>query len=194
MAPNSLSPASLLIDYHSAFGAHKMTLPTLEWIPTGLSGALGSYTAWNGVVVDGETMVNELVDGLRPFFPATTHFDQATAYTQASPTSSNIPRASVALTQVGTNPSTNPSAAVSATFMFKTLGNHDAKVVCLDVPFGSGWLAPILPSDFTADMLTLEGYFTDIGRAWSGRDDTRPSVLRKLTFDVNEKLQAIYFR
>lgn len=194
MAPNSLSPASLVIDYHSSFGAHKMTIPTLVWNPVPLSGALGSYEAWNSSTVDGELMVNELVNGLRPFFPSTVSFDQATTYLQASPTSPNIPQASVALTQVGTNGSTNPSAAFSATFMFKTLGNHDAKLVCLDVPFGSNWLADVNPIGFSADVLTLEGYFTSLNRAWSGRDDTRPSLLRRITYDVNDKLQKLYFR
>ena len=194
MAPNSLSPASVVIDYHSAYGVHKMTIPTRDWNPVPLTGALGSYQAWDATTRDGETMVNELVDALAPFVPASTHFDKATTYQQATPTSPNIPRGSVALTQVGTSALTNPSAAVSITFIFKTLANGIAKLMVLDAPFGSTWLSPILPSGFGADILALEAAFRDSGNAWSGRDDTQPDYCTKVTFDVNDKLQRMYFR
>lgn len=193
MAPNSLSPASVVIDVHSAYSAHKMTIPTREWNPVPVGGALGSYIAWDASVIDGETMVNALVNALIPFVPASYHFDKATTYLQATPTSPNIPQKSVALTQVGTLVTSNFSAAVSASFIFKTLANGIAKLVLLDAPYGSGWLAPILPSGFSADALLLEDEFCASGNAWSGRDDTQPAFMSKITFDVNDKLQKMYF-
>jgi hypothetical protein len=194
MAPNSLSPASVVIDYHSAYGAHKMTIPTRAWNPVPLTGTLGSYIAWNSVVRDGEAMINDLVDLLVPFVPATFSFDKATTYLQASAGAPNIPQTSVALTQVGTSGSTNPSAAVSATFLFKTTGNGIFKLVLLDSPFGSGWLAPLLPGGFSADANALENEVIDPANAWSGRDDLQPAFMNKITYDVNDKLQKMYFR
>lgn len=171
-----------------------MTIPTREWNPVPLTGLLGSYIGWNSVVRDGEAMINDLVDLLVPFVPASFHFDKATTYLQATATSPNIPQTSVALTQVGTSVSTNPSAAVSATFLFKTTGNGIFKLVLLDSPFGSGWLAPLLPSGFSADALALEAEVTDPANAWSGRDDLQPAFMSKITYDVNDKLQKMYFR
>jgi hypothetical protein len=171
-----------------------MVIPTLQWLPTPLTGGLGSYVNWNGTPVDGEAMVTYLINTLKVFMQSTTSFDQVTAYTQATPTSPNIPRASVALGIPGTSISTAKAQAVSYSFMFKTLGNHDAKLVLLDAPIGSNWFAPQLPADFTADVLTLEGAFIDAGWAWSGRDDTKPDVLRKITFDLNDKLQRQYWK
>jgi len=171
-----------------------MTIPTRDWIPTPVSGAIGSYLNWQGNPVDAESMVNALVDLLKPFFLASTHFDLVTVYTQATPTADNIPRKSVALSQVGTNGATNPSAAVSATFNFKTTANGDAKLVCLDVPFGSNWLAPLKPAAFSADILALAAEFESDLVAWSGRDDTKPDVLRTVTYDVNDELQKKYFK
>jgi len=194
MAPNSLSPASVKIDYHTDFAPHSMTIATLDWISTPLTGGLGSYVCWDGSTIDGEVMVTELVNYLKLFMIPSVTFDQATAYTQATPTSPNIPRASVALGIAGTSVSGAKSQGISYSFMFKTLGNHDAKLVLLDAPIGNGWFAPQLPADFTTDVFNLEGAFTDISRAWSGRDDTRPAVLRKITFDLNDKLQKQYWK
>jgi len=194
MAPNSLSPASILIKYHTAYSPHTMTIPTKDWIPTPVSGALGSYTAWDGSTIDGEAMVNGLVDALKPFCLPTTSFDEATAYTMASAGAPNIPRKSVPLTQVGTSASTAKSQAVSYTFHFRTLANGVAKLMLLDVPIGSNWFAPIAPAGFDATALALEAAFTNIAAAWSGRDDTQPDYCTKVTFDVNDKLQRMYFR
>jgi len=193
LAPNSLSPASIVISYHSAYGAHKMTIPTKEWFPTDLTGTLGSYEAWDLTSVDAEAMVTDMCTVLGKFFPATVTFDEATVYTQATPTSPNIPQRTATLSIDGVSVSTLPSAACSNTFNFKTLANGDAKLVLLDCPFGSGWLAPVLPSGFTGDVNDVIGEFCGLGNAWSGRDDSRPNILRKITFDVNDKLQKLYF-
>ena len=191
MAPNSLSPASVVIDYHSAFGAHRQTIPTLEWFPTNITGALGSYAPWTGSPIDAEVMVNALVNAIKPFHLPTTQFDQATVYTQATATSPNIPQRSVALTQVGTSAAGGPHKATSATFNFKTLANGNFKLVLLDAPVGLEF-DPVFPADFVATVIALEAEVQNTGNAWSGRDDNRPSTLRKVTYDLNDRLQKLY--
>lgn len=193
MAPNSLVPASVVIKYHSLWAPHTMTIPTKEWIPTPVSGNLGSYTAWDSSTVDGEVMVNGLVDCLKAFCQPGMHFDEATVYTKASVDAPNIPRKSVALTQVGTSTSTQPAQAIAYTFHFRTLGYGVAKLMLLDVPIGSNWFKPISPSDFDSVALALEAAFTNIAAAWSGRDDNRPDVMNKITVDLNDKLQKQYW-
>jgi len=192
MAPNSLSPASVKINYHTGFGAHAMTVPTLGWFPTSITGTLGSYLAWDSTPRDAEAMINDLVDVLCPFLLPTTGFDLATVYTMATATSPNIPRASAVLTQVGTSVLTSPSEAVSCTFNFKTAANGDAKLVLLDSPIGSNWFNSILPASFGATVLALEAEFAGNSNAWSGRDDSDISLLRKISFDLNDKLQKLY--
>lgn len=193
MAPNSLSPASVVLAYHSAYGAHKATIPTKEWFPTSITGNLGSYTSWLGGPVDAEVMVKALCDVLKAFMPATSTFDSATIYTMATATSPNIPRNSIPLSIVGTSASANPSAAFSATFHFVTTTFGKAKLVVLDSPFGSNWLAPLLPAGFTAPVIALDAEFSDGNNAWSGRDDSPPASIVKVTYDVNDKLQREYF-
>jgi len=193
MAPNSLSPSSVVLSYHSVFGSHKMTVCTLQWLPTNLIGTLGSYLAWDGVTsVDAETMVNGLADLLAVFMPTSSAFDLATVYNQATPTSDNIPARSIALTQTGSSGATGFFQAQSATFNFKTTGNGDAKLVILDTYLGSNGFKALHPSAFSSGVLALETFFTATDQAWSGRDDNKPSELRKVTYDLNDKLQRTY--
>jgi hypothetical protein len=171
-----------------------MTIPTRAWNPVPVSGDLGSYIDWTGEPVDGEFMVVALVVVLKAFMLPTTEFDQVTAYTQETPTSPNIPRKSIALGIAGTSTEDTPSQAVSATFNFKTVGNGDVKLVLLDTPIGGTWFAPVFAADFGAPVLAVESVFIDEDYAFSGRDDTRPAVLRKLTKDLNDKLQKEYWK
>lgn len=193
MAPNSLSPASVVIDYHSLYGAHKMTIPTLEWFPTAITGNLGSYSTWNGGVIDGETMVRALVGWLKAFMTATASFDSVTAYTQATPTSPNIPRATASLGIAGISTNIGNQQAVSATWNFKTTGNGGSKLILLDTPIRSTWFAKILPAAFDTDQFNVINEFENPNNAWSGRDDNKPEVCRSITYDLNDKLQKLYF-
>jgi len=193
MTPGTLSPASVKIDYHTLYAAHSMVIPTLDWIPTPLTGNLGSYVNWNSTPRDGEDMVRDLLATLKKFMIASTSFDQVTVYTMATPTSPNIPRATLALGIDGTSTETTDSQAVSCTFNFKTFVNGDARLVLLDSPVGGTWFAPVLPADFNSDIQAVETEFTSVNNAWSGRDDSRPNVLRKITRDLNDKLQKQYW-
>lgn len=192
MAPNSLSPASMVIDYHSAYGAHKMTIPTLAWFPTSITGNLGSYQAWDLSTIDAEVMMSALITRLEKFMTPLSAFDQATVYTQASPTSPNIPRASVGIGTAGISSNTNNQQAVSQTWNFKTAGNGNMKIILLDSPL-IAWLAKVPPTGMTSDQLLVGDEIMSSANAWSGRDDTQPNVLRNITWDVNDKLQKQYF-
>lgn len=194
MAPNSLSPASIVIDYHSAYGPHKMTIPTKEWFPTSITGTLGSYQDWNGDPVDAEDMIMALVNHMKAFLKSNGAFDNVTIFTQATATSPNIPRAGKALSVAGTNAGTTNEAAVSLTWHLRTTENGEMKLVILDTPMPTSWLNPILPVDWNADMLAVAEDLASQTYAFSARDDHRPQIARKITVDVNDKLQKMYFK
>lgn len=192
MAPNSLSPASLVIDYHSAYGAHKMTIPTKEWFPTSITGSLGSYQAWDLTTIDAETMVRQLISFLKTLMTPLSAFDQVTAFTQASPTSPNIPQRTVSLGIAGVSTNTAPQQAVSQTFNFKTAANGNCKLMLLDTPL-IAWLAKVPFSSLDILQQAVAAEFMGSFNAWSGRDDTQPTVCRNVTWDINDKLQKQYF-
>jgi hypothetical protein len=190
----SLDPAFMIVNYHSAQAPHAMTLPTKEWFPTDITGALGSFGTWDLGTIDAEVMVNALVDALCPFLLPTTHFDAATIYTQAAADGPAIPQKSVGLLQVGSSASTGIAPAISTTFNFKTLGNSNSKLVLLDAPLGAGGFTPLFPAGFSADVDLLAAEWESPANAWAGRDNTRPNVLRTITFDLNDKLQKKYYK
>jgi len=193
MAPNSLSPASVVIDYHSAYGAHKMTLPTKEWFPTSITGDLGSYEDWDGNPVDAEVMVTELLDLLKIFIKTNAAFDNITVYTQATAESPNIPRKGKAIAIAGTA-ATGYEGAISRTWNMRTTTNGLAKIVLLDATLPATFFNKILPADWNADELAVAAAIGANDRAWSGRDDNQIVTGRSITIDLNDKLQRAYFK
>lgn len=194
MAPNSLSPASVVIDYHGPFSAHKMTIPTREWFPTSITGDLGSYQAWDTTTVDAEEMITDLLTQLKKFLHGDAAFDAITIYTQATATSPNIPRVTKAIAIAGTAIDTAQTAAVSATWNFKTTLNGNMKLILLDTPIRDTWFYKINAAAFSTDQALVANEIVLASHAWSGRDDGEPLTCRNITYDLNDKLQRQYFR
>lgn len=194
MAPNSLSPASVVLDYHSFLSPHKMTMLTKDWLPTNITGLLGSYVAWDLSTVDAETMIRDMCTRLAKFLPPTSSFDAATVYTMANATSPNIPQRRISLAIPGINASTNHSEAISMTWNFKTSANGNAKVVLLDVPILDSWFSKRLPASWTPEMGAIFDAMNGNGNAWAGRDNTRVNGIRSITVDLNDRLQKAYFK
>lgn len=193
MAPNSLSPSSVVIDYHSAYAPHKMTIPTLQWYVTSITGDLGSYQAHNAAAVDAETMIMALIDKLKVFLKTNEAFDNITIYTQDTATSPNIPRVTKAISVAGIA-TTGNEAAVSATWNFKTAANGNAKLTLLDTPIPATWFNRIRHADFNSDQQAVATEFQLSANAWSGRDDYQPVSCASITYDLNDKLQRMYFK
>lgn len=193
MAPNSLSPASVVIDYHSAYGPHKMTIPTREWFPTSITGGLGSYGNWLAGTIDAEAMITNLIDKLKVFLKTNAAFDNITIYTQATATSPNIPRTSKAIAIAGLA-TTGNEAAISRTWNFKTTANGNGKIELLDSPLPATGFARIHAADFNAGELDVLGEIEGGLNAWSGRDDNQFNNCRAISIDLNDKLQRMYFK
>lgn len=192
MTPHSLSPGFIRIDYHSAYGPHVHILPTLQWFVTSITGTMGSYAAHNGTPIDAEDMINAFVDKLAAQHKSSTVFDLATVYTQANPTGQAIPRASAALTQVGSNAALGPDKATQMTLNGRTTGYNPFKLVLLDVPMGTSNFNKIMPGNFSSQ---IQGIFDEYGlssNAWSGRDDQQPSYPISVTLTMNEALRKAY--
>jgi len=192
MAPNSLSPAFVRLDYSSIYGTHVMLIPTRTWLPTSITGLLGSYEAWNTIPIDAEDMVDELVDALADLHLATTTFNLATIYTQATSTSPAFPQKSKALAVVGTAGSVGPAKAVQSTLNMRTVGGKPTKLVLLDASALNLQMDKLTPFTFTTTVNALVTAFARDSNAWSGRDDTRPDTALSWTMTENNALRARY--
>jgi hypothetical protein len=191
MAPNSLYPAFVVIDYHSLWGAHKMTIPTRAWDYSGGTPASGAFADWEEGQKEADVMVNDLVDELAPFFLATTTFDLYTIYTMASATAAPTPVYSAALGIDGTSIETEQAKGVQTTFTFRTDLFGIFKLVLLDAPAAAGF-DRILSFDASPAALAVLGEVSALANAWAGRDGGRPNTLVQIAYTLNEKLRREY--
>lgn len=193
MAPNSLYPGYIQLDYHSVHAPHHEIIPTTPWFPTSISGTLGSYAGHNGTPVDAEDMVNELVDALKVYYLSSTLFDLATVFTIANELAPvAIPRASIALSVAGTSASAAPSKAVQNVFTFRTEEAHVLKLYLLDAPVIGGNFDRNARGTWSANEIALEGVIKADGNAWVGRDGAQISSGIAVTKTLNEKLRKAY--
>lgn len=188
---NSLSPAFVKIDYHSAFGSHTMTIPTKDWNASPSVGGAGAFDDYVGGTVDADAMINALVDLFLPFFKADTTFDVYTIYTQASPTDPAFPVASKAIGSVGTNATTTWSKAVQTTFSIRTDSFGQMKIVFLDAPSG-GVFDKVSTFGASPEAVAVMAELADIANGWAGRDGGKPGVLTQIAYTLNEKLRREY--
>jgi hypothetical protein len=191
MAPNSLFPAYVLIQYTTAYGTHFMTLPTLEWMDETSVGGAGRFAVWAGGSVDADEMINNFVDAIAPFWKADTSFNLYTIYTLADAEATPLPRIAKALEQVGTNVTTSWSKAVETTFMMRTDLFGIRRLVFLDAPSGNNF-DKISQFDTSPEALAILAELADDGNGWSARDNGKPILLTQITYTLNEKLRKEY--
>lgn len=192
MAENSLYPSFGVVDYVSADGAHKMTVPTLAWSTLRGTGGYGGYLAHDGVTeVDAEVMWTDLITDVAEFALPTLTFNNVTIYTMATPDASRIPATQIPLAIDGTSTATTQAKATQSTWNFRTTTFGIFKLVLLDSPVGGGF-AKTLPGTFGADDLAVIGGLTDLTKAWAGRDGSPPANCHSKTYTLNEKLRREY--
>ena len=192
MTVNSPAPTTIVIEMDSAFAPHQMELCALAWSPGDIgTNVSGIVDTWDDTTVDVDTMVQEFVDLLKPFFLPTTTFNLYTVYTWGDGSQPPLPVRSQPLGQVGTSVSTTWAKAVSKTLTLRTLIGGIAKIVMLDVPSGNVFGTV---NAFGADAATsdLVDAFTAVTNGWSGRDNSRPNVLIKQVTNLNGALQKQY--
>src|SRR4029453_8934407 len=131
MTEFGLEPAFVKIDYTTAFGAHSCLVCTRAFNPVPVTGNMGSYLNWNGINIDGEAMIDELVDRLADRHLDSTSINQATVFTKADEDSPSVPVANKAYAVDGTIASPMISRAVSKTFNFRTTDITAAKLIIL---------------------------------------------------------------
>jgi hypothetical protein len=192
MANNSLWPAFGIVDYSSAYGNHKMTIPTRAWNAGIGTNGFGGYLGWDlSTANDAQDMWTDLITDIAAFAPATLTFNNATIYTMASSISPRIPVTQIPLNIAGTSAATTQAKAAQSTWNFRTTTFGIFKLVLLDSPVGTGF-NKTLAGSFGAPDLAVIGGLTDQAKAWSGRDGSPPANCHSKTYTLNEKLRREY--
>jgi len=188
---NSLFPAFVVIEYHSAFGHHKMTIPTKVYTGSGVGFPAGSFLAWDSSNRDADEMINDLVELLAPFWKVDTTFDSYTIYSMADPEAAPLPEYAAALGIPGSNAGTYWSKAVQTTFSFRTDLFGQFKLVMLDAP------APVSfdridTFSTSPEAIAIRDELALSSNAWSARDNGKPITLVQIAYTLNEKLRREY--
>jgi hypothetical protein len=192
MAENSKSPAFVVIDYHSSYAPHKMTLCTREWTDDASVGGSGSFESWAGPQRDAHDMINDLVVLLAPFFKPHVSFDFYTIYTQADEDAVPQPVAAQSLGIDGESAQTAWDKAVQTTFSFRTSNFGTAKLVLLDAPSG-GVFGKVSSFDASPEAIAIFDQLKSDDEAWSGRDNGHINVMTQIAYTLNEKLRKNYY-
>jgi len=192
MAPNSLSPAYVRLDYHSVYGAHVMLIPTKEWLPTSITGGMGSYVAWDTTTIDAEAMIDALIAKLADLHLATSSFDLATIYTQATSTSPAFPQAAKTLAVVGTAGAVGAAMAIQSTLNMRGVGGKPVKYTFLDASALNVQMTKISPFGFPPAVSALVTEVSLLSNAWSSRNDDRPNVALSWTMTESNALRRRY--
>jgi len=188
---HDLSPAFVVINYHSPYGVHKQTLPTLEWQSGGGSHAQGGYNSWSGAGVDADDMIQALAVAESENMPNTVTFDNYIIYTKADAASPALP---VRTNHIGINGAsllTGWYAAVQFSFNFFDNVFLPFRVVLLDCQSG-GDFGKVLPGAFTIEQNAVITQITSDTNAWSSRAGNRPNICNNVTKTLNEKLRKEY--
>lgn len=188
---NNLYPSFVRINYHSEFGPHAMTLPTLRWT-AGLLGEPGEFDTHDGFGIASDVMVEALVAKLKAFYPVTANFDSYIVF--------NAPTLSVPLVfnpvyqklinVAGTDVAPDgASKAVQFTVGLRTVTFGRSQIVLLDRPSGDTWGNVTTPDAITTALIDE---FTAVSNGWAGRDNGRPFTFTNVSISLNKRLRREY--
>lgn len=192
MTEYGLQPSYIRFDYSSSYAPHSQTLPTLQWLPTSITGAMGSYVNWLGTPIDAEDMVDAYILVAKALLPTTSSYTLATIYNFDATAQIFLPVAVKALAVAGTVTPASPNKAFSLTLNMRTAGGHTLKNVFLDYVVGAIELNKVTPLGFSGAMTGVIGELTSSAWAWAGRDNTKPTAGISGTYDLNDALQKQY--
>jgi hypothetical protein len=189
---NSLSPAFVRIDYTSIYGAHSMTLPSVDVGTTTIGGDIYQFllpipllpTTVSGAVED-------FVDVIKPFFIPSTIFNGYTLFTQATPEDTPVPVETNNLNIAGTGGDTTWEKAVQFTLTWRTTEFGVFKLVFLDAVSNNNF-DKITDADSDIGLDPVNEYVTASVSWLRGRDGGRPKTFLQAAKTLNEKLRRSY--
>lgn len=186
---NRLFPAFAVINYASAYGPHRQTVPMTAWNAAGAD--YGSFLAWDASSVDAETMIDAFVTAEAEFFPTTVNFSSWEIYDLASPTSPPFIRRAKNIDVDGVVATPGWTKAVQITWSLKTDLGGDIKYVMLDAATG-GSFDKITSASVTAEQTAFLDLVQDDANGFAGRDGGQPYFFQQITYTLSDELRKIY--
>ena len=188
MATASLAPAYVVLRYETPYSVHTQTIPTLAYSNSGFTDP-GSFETHNAGSVNGDTMVEALVDALAGAYDSTTSYLDYQIYTKADQAAEPIFRYGKTYNVAGTATLTGVDRAVQQTFVFRTSNNGFAKLVLLDRKTNNAFGKFVTLS---TEEQALVDEFVDADKGWSARDNGQPALFIGNSITMNSRLERKY--
>lgn len=188
---NARGPYYLQLNYHSAYAPHSHTIGINTWTNAASTNNKGQIQNWLGVGIDTKDMIDNLLDVLVPYYPATVHYDNWTIFHQPADPGPSYPMIGDTLSGVvGTSATPGWSKATQANFTWKTTAFGDFKIVLLDFDSSDNFekVTVLVPGI----NLNLDQVVTDDSFGWQARDNTKPDSFKSVTVDLNDALRKQY--
>lgn len=192
MPEHDIGPCYCRIDYTSLYAPHVALIPTRQWLPTSITGTMGSFVDWNTNPIDAEDMIDSLIAKWKVIHLASTTFNLATIFEKAAPDAPAVPRAIKSLAVAGTSVATGISKAIQGQLNMRSSLFYPAKLVSLDVPIGAGQLDKLLPISFGPSLTDIVLELGGSDRAWSARDGSQILQATSYTITENNRLRKQY--
>lgn len=185
---NSLVPAFVQYHYHSPFGLHVQTIPTLEYNVADVS-----FNTWAAGAVAAGDMVTNLMLKMKKFFPAGVLYDTCRIFTKAAVNADPILRAVTTFVSSNEGDFATPgfTEAVQGTFSYLGLTGSKGRLVFLDCASGDDF-TPQFTTGGSGILFDLLAELNDDGNGWSTRGNERPTTFLQYSKTLNEKLRREY--
>jgi hypothetical protein len=185
---NSKYPAFVRILYKTPFAPHVQEVCTRAWSPD--AGTNGSFNSWNDNPVDAATMINAFIAAEKEFYGAGTNFYGWEIWQYPDVDSAPLIVSTANIDVDGTSAAGAENKATQATWSFRTLAGGLFKVVNLDVEVTD--FEKVLSASLSGDEAAFIAEIVDDDNAWSGRDNSQPTLFRQIAYTMNEKLRRLY--
>lgn len=189
MPTDGLFPAYVQIGYTSPYATHLMTLCMREIASSGLGDA-GVVETWSGGSIAVNVMVENMIDVLAAYVPATITWNDYTVFRIPVFGADPQPIFTTTYSEIGTAVGiTGQDKAVQVTLGFRTEAFGQARIVVLDRPSNGFFGSNQVTGGVNAAVISE---FTSSANAWAGRDGYRPAAYTNTSISLNKRLRRKY--
>jgi len=188
--PESPNPAFVVIDYHSAFGPHKLQLGIADIQNVGDAPDALTATAWDASSRNIKSMVEDLIVEMVGRFPAAASFDSCSVFSQPLPTDLPFFAGAFDVSSIGTAAVPGWSKATQESVNMRDTAGFMVKVVLMDFASGNDFTKYLEPIAIGVNGITAEMFA--VTNAWASRAGNKPSTFISRTATLNEKLRRAY--
>jgi hypothetical protein len=169
-----------------------MTRPTTAWSPPAGVAVAGFFDDWAAGTVDAADMIQDLVTKMADLMATTSSFDYYIIYTQADADSEPIIAIINTLSTPGTVTASAQEKATQGHYALLDTNGKKCGITLMDMPLEYGFERKNFVGALATPESALVTELTLTNKGWSSRQNARPAVFKRATYDMNDALRKRY--